>query len=612
MKITDISGKPFSLYTNTAIVTISGIISGILYLLLKNNLIEIPVSGNTTDTVFKKLATVSLSVLSIKEIIFWPLVFVLFYVAAWFIFGLICKYILKQPLVETLKHDSYTYLLAFTVPFILIFRFNVNPPTQLHLITGLYLLMIFFKFRRVFKKMFKKASSVETSGLFTMIFLVLFLINMELTTRCITGDEPHYLIMTHSLIHDGDLNLANNYANKDYFNFFKYSIDPHTTTNIYDGRKLAYSIHEPGLSFVLLPGYLLAGVFGAVITMNIFAALITVNLFLLFLGIGVPRDKSLKLSVLLSFIAPVSLYAQQLFPEILAALIILYSFRKINEGPGDNPLNYARIIIPMAAILWLNVRYIPVFTGLFIYLVFRSKHKFINWLTIILPLVISYAGLRGYMLNYYGNPSFAATKGYGSNVFSWIRVDLLLNNSMKFLFDREIGLFIYAPVLMLFLLGTAMLLRKYSRTAIFALMIVISEYVLITVNGLGGNGGWAPPARYMVCITPLLSVMAGYAYSECKSKPFQKYWDILLAYSLIVSAIMLSNPVLQYNQLKGNNIMVKKLLGESASNIFNYIIPTFFNTSVYNIISATILLIAVLALNIWLYKKELNKNHINC
>jgi hypothetical protein len=150
-----------------------------------------------------------------------------------------------------------------------------------------------------------------------------------------------------------------------------------------------------------------------------------------------------------------------------------------------------------------------------------------------------------------------------------------------------------------------MLLRKYYKTGIFALMIVIFEYISVTVNALGGTGGWAPPARYMVCITPLLSVMAGYAYNESRSRQFRKCWDILLGYSLIVSAIMLSNPILQYNQLKGSNVLVSKLLGTGASNVFNYIVPTFFNTSVHSIISATILLTAVLALNGWLYKKEL-------
>ena len=30
------------------------------------------------------------------------------------------------------------------------------------------------------------------------------------------GDEPHYLLMTHSLLRDGDLELSNNYERHDF------------------------------------------------------------------------------------------------------------------------------------------------------------------------------------------------------------------------------------------------------------------------------------------------------------------------------------------------------------------------------------------------------------
>lgn len=43
----------------------------------------------------------------------------------------------------------------------------------------------------------------------------------------ITGDEPHYLLITKSLISDGDINLFNNYRNKDYLQFYPGELDSH-------------------------------------------------------------------------------------------------------------------------------------------------------------------------------------------------------------------------------------------------------------------------------------------------------------------------------------------------------------------------------------------------
>lgn len=348
-------------FNNFIIVTISGIISGILYFILKNNLITVPVKDNLTNTIFKIFAGLNFSFLSFSGIFIWSSVFTVIYLITWILFALFCNRITRVPLSDYLKKDSYTYLLAFTIPIILLFRFNVKAPYWLHIITGLYILMVFIKFRYVFKNLF--LSGISNIGLFFIMFLLLFMINLAVSTRCITGDEPHYLIMTESLLQDGDLNLVNNYENKDYYKFFNYPIDKHTIDYSINGNNCSYSIHEPGMCFILLPGYLLAGAFGALITMNIFAALLTVNMYLLYIRLGVENNRSLKLSVLLSLIVPISLYSQQLFPEILATLFMLYSFRKIHEANFLNSYDYLKTVIPLALLPWLCISIIKIAGG---------------------------------------------------------------------------------------------------------------------------------------------------------------------------------------------------------------------------------------------------------
>jgi hypothetical protein len=79
----------------------------------------------------------------------------------------------------------------------------------------------------------------------------LFLFIWSLTTHgklSDTGDEPHYLTIARSLVRDGDLDLANNYAAPDSLT----PMDGHARPAL-DGR--LQSIHDIGLPVLLVPIY---------------------------------------------------------------------------------------------------------------------------------------------------------------------------------------------------------------------------------------------------------------------------------------------------------------------------------------------------------------------
>ena len=71
------------------------------------------------------------------------------------------------------------------------------------------------------------------------------------------GDEPHYLVVAHSLIEDGDLRIENNHEARDYEPFWSAALPPHFLQRGIDG--VIYSIHAPGLPVLLLPFYAVAG-----------------------------------------------------------------------------------------------------------------------------------------------------------------------------------------------------------------------------------------------------------------------------------------------------------------------------------------------------------------
>jgi hypothetical protein len=66
------------------------------------------------------------------------------------------------------------------------------------------------------------------------------------------GDEPHYLVMVHSLWTDGDLDLTDEFAAGEYAAFFPGRLAPKPSPSTPPGR--LYSMHLPGLPLLILHG----------------------------------------------------------------------------------------------------------------------------------------------------------------------------------------------------------------------------------------------------------------------------------------------------------------------------------------------------------------------
>ena len=74
----------------------------------------------------------------------------------------------------------------------------------------------------------------------------------------ITGDGPFCLLTTQSLLADGDFDLTNQYKAKSYESFFDHPGDLwRQSVPQADGDLL--SPHNPGLSFLVIPGFGLGG-----------------------------------------------------------------------------------------------------------------------------------------------------------------------------------------------------------------------------------------------------------------------------------------------------------------------------------------------------------------
>jgi hypothetical protein len=71
------------------------------------------------------------------------------------------------------------------------------------------------------------------------------------------GDEPHYLVITQSLLYDQDLRIENNHRRGDYHAYFAGELRPDFLRRGRNGE--IYSIHAPGVSALVLPAFALGG-----------------------------------------------------------------------------------------------------------------------------------------------------------------------------------------------------------------------------------------------------------------------------------------------------------------------------------------------------------------
>ncbi|MBN2258195.1 MAG: hypothetical protein JW704_10275 [Anaerolineaceae bacterium] len=447
------------------------------------------------------------------------------------------------------------------------------------------------------------------------VFISLFLCYLSLSPFVLydhvsTGDEPHYLLMTHSLLHDFDLNLHNNYQNRDYTYFCTGELSPQPTDFISD--TVVHSYHSPILSFLILPGYALAGRLGAIVLMNFLGALLF-SLVYRYLCRFFSSGLSLSVTFCCAFMLPFSQYSYAIFPEIPGALIVFYLFSEIGRD-----LPRKRIVPLLVGLLFLlcmlKLRYLPLALFLLVFYCIRSKsYKMkasfsIMGLSLIALFLISF-----YQLSQTG-PLFLSRYGHFFRSFFsffWECNIAHLSSGFGLLFDQEYGLLFHAPIYLLAVLTVLLnrLTRRYAAQLCpefwWGFVLSLSYYlVLIKTKGLIWHGGWAPPLRFLCIILPLL-VPTLAVISLIRNVFFHVLRFLAVSFGFFVSALCLAVPHIVYNQLDGSNQWLGFLGRHLQRNLFFWF-PSFVrpNPAIYPFFMALFLFFLYLIITGFVLKQD--------
>jgi len=424
-----------------------------------------------------------------------------------------------------------------------------------------------------------------------------------------TGDEPYYLLMAHSLIHDGDLELTNNFMNKDYWHYYPGELYPRHES--LTKRPGLWSKHSPGVPLLIAPGYALLDWRGAAYTINVLAALLAVNIYLLAKEVSGRRLVALFVWAALCLTNPLASYASLIFPATPAALLTVYAYRQIASRQW--PLAEARwprlsAALGIAFLPWLNPQLLPIAFGLFLYGTLRLRgdlHGFPEkglvqphlaallgpWL---LPLVISGSLFLGYYYFLYESflPNWHDHAGSADLPQTLVAL-------VGTFFDRQWGLLIYSPSLILSFIGLAVMVQKNRRQLAWLAAISLPYFLLIT-NYRHWWGEWCPPGRYLVPLVALLTIPMAYAVPALNCRRFLAIYGPLVIFSALVMRAFIINPRLMYNHPDGQSSLFLWLAQQGGPNLLPWV-PTFFikEELAHNLALASLWGLAAGAIIVW-------------
>ncbi len=312
------------------------------------------------------------------------------------------------------------------------------------------------------------------------------MIPLQLRTP-IDGDEPYYLLMTESLVRDHDLDLANQYRGLAHSDTGRPDLVPQPG----DPRGPhgeQYSRHEPFLPILLMPGYALGGVPGAIAVIALFGALLARSTVRFFEDEGIDDATTRALFPLIAFGPPIVFYATRIWPEVPAAFFFLEAVRGVRQRRPP------RWILATFALVLLKIRFGLLAIVLFARVLRTRRHVAIAAVLVAVPLIVAWL-ISGRALNTHSLSELLPS----SPIFYW-------RGLVGLVLDGAAGLLFQAP---LYALAVLSLPRWRSMPEGFRLGMSASLlYVLYLIPRSEWHGGWSPPLRYIVVFMPILALGA--------------------------------------------------------------------------------------------------------
>lgn len=438
----------------------------------------------------------------------------------------------------------------------------------------------------------------------------IFLLSWGLTTHgkySATGDEPHYLMVAQSLWADGDLDVGNNYLQRDGALFGAAGLQPELHARAGRAGRIL-PVHDVGVPFVLLPVYVVATKLATIpseavlkrfrMNRGLFAySLISLVMIALVMCAGALTIDALRHAgvterhaaaiVLVAWLAPPILSNSFLvFPEPFALLVTAWALLEWTAPPGPWRVRDSAFVLALGLLPWMHRKYALYALVLFGIVLWRRRAGGLSRKTPLLALtvfVLPQLVLGLWTLHYWGNltgPLALDGAPFSLSAFSHGAPGIWL--------DRENGLLWCAPVYAL--LPAAWWLR---RSELGPWLLAVAALLIPAAAHDQWWGGFSPAGRFLVPLIPVFC-LAGAALLERRSTRYAAF--ALLVPQLFISAYGWQHPRALWPQGDGENRILSGLLHSLAR--ADQWLPSFRTAPDQAWGSAVVILLAVAALNV--------------
>ena len=346
----------------------------------------------------------------------------------------------------------------------------------------------------------------------------------------ITGDEPHYLLAAHSLAFDHDLDLANNYADRDYAAFYAAPyLDPHVRVQP-DGAQLLS--HDIGLPVLMAVPYAWGGRAGVMQFFAILGALLAAQMALLgYEATGRAWAGALG-GLTLALTAPLGLYTFQIYPELAGGLVLIWALRHSLNTPGwlepaaPAPGRVIALALALAALPWLSGRYAPLAGLLLALTVWQHRSRWKLLLVLLVPLA-AWAGYLALNFALYGGPTPSATPAGNAVLAGFADVDAqqLGRGVLGWWLDQHRGLLIGGPPLALAVIGLPHLWRRRGWAGL-ALYAPAAALTALAAAWGGFYSGWEVSAKFIIVGLPPLAAGLAAAGAGVAGRRRLLFWPL--------------------------------------------------------------------------------------
>ncbi|HXV63312.1 MAG TPA: hypothetical protein VEK15_21615 [Vicinamibacteria bacterium] len=293
-----------------------------------------------------------------------------------------------------------------------------------------------------------------------------------------------------------------------------------------------YYINAPGPGLLLVPAYLLDRTLNRwlgterQVAMIVFWQLLgAILVYQIVLAASELTERTAAILTAFAFAlsVPALFYSFQIYPELPAGLFLLFAFRKlvIDPSPGFGAALAAGVAL--AALPWLHQKYSVVAATLGLYAVFRLVGRTrrgislrpMKLLALGTPLALSAYSL--FLYNHALTGSLSPTATFSAAERSSFEPQNMVKGLLGLLLDRDNGLFVFAPVYLLSLVGMSAFVEEHRRLARPYFLTLIS-YLLVIASFPYWPGAISTMGRYISSLLPLLALPLALAAGRAMSQ----------------------------------------------------------------------------------------------